>query len=389
MNPSPKFTSFRVWEVAVPARADLIAASAGQATYSQALTWPQMTIHLVEAITDAGFTAVGESGRGESREAVERTLRELLGRDIGSFHPATVWSGDHHANGLPAPYPLASWNLGSGRSYAVLESLWLDAAGKAAGLPAHALLGGAVRDRVPVDFWANRPGATSLAKLVDEAVALGLHGIKLKGTAAGETAIAVAQVAKDASQGFHFTIDPMCAWRSFKEAKHFFALLAARPREVRIEDPFPHDAFREWDKAGRAFPHITLAWHARDEATLRGALERQPADVLSLSGSSALDFVQASSLARHHHFDCWHGSALELGVLQHWRLHASACAPNCILPCDLQSEWVREHTLVTPRMTYLDGFAVVPQTPGLGVALDHQAINRYQCNQWEISHEPN
>lgn len=43
------------------------------------------------------------------------------------------------------------------RSYQVMESLWLDAVGKQAGLPAHQLLGGAVRDRVLTDFWANRP----------------------------------------------------------------------------------------------------------------------------------------------------------------------------------------------------------------------------------------
>lgn len=385
MKNSLSFTKFRVWEVVVPARQDLIACSSeGGAAYSGAVTWPDLPVHLIEGETDAGFVAVGESGRGEPREAVERTLRELLGRDLTSFAPETVWAASHAANGLPSPYPTPSWHHGAGRSYVVMESLWLDAMGKASGLPAHRLLGGAYRNRVPVDFWANRPDATGLAKLVNEAAALGLHGIKLKGDSSGSTALAVTEIATDTPAGFHFTIDPMCSWRTLRESLKFFQSLESLECEVRIEDPFPHGAISEWHKAAAAFPQIPFIWHARDEATLRAALKEGTGDAFNLSGPGTWDFLRAAAAVRFHGKDCWHGSAIELGVLQHWRLHAAACAPNCIMASDLQSEWVREHTLVTPRMQYASGCALLPETPGLGISLDHDALPAFTRSHWEI-----
>lgn len=380
-SPTPtgplRFTRFRVWEVVVPARADLIAAGEGEIA-----TWPDMPVHLVEGETTGGFFAVGESSRGEPWEVVERTLRALLDCDLGMVHPATAWASGQEPSGLPSAYSRESWHFPKGRSYPLFETLWLDAIGKSAGVPAHTLLGGAVRDRVAVDYWANRPNAAALEKILGEAVSLGLGGLKLKCSALGDTARALAAVG--APEGFHVTIDPMCAWRTFRESRSHFECLAKLPCEVRIEDPFPHAAPDEWRRAANAFPGLTYVWHARDDATLSTALREGLGDVLNLSGPSVFDFLRSAGLARWHGRDCWQGSALELGVQQAWRLHASACAPNCVLPSDLQSEWVREHTLTSPQMEMRDGFARVTNKPGLGVALDHDAIPHFLCRCREV-----
>ena len=76
MTSSLKFTNFRVWEVVVPARADIIAApdKSGR-IYSDSTRWPERPVHLVEGTTDSGVVAVGEANRGGPREVVERTLR--------------------------------------------------------------------------------------------------------------------------------------------------------------------------------------------------------------------------------------------------------------------------------------------------------------------------
>jgi hypothetical protein len=67
-----------------------------------------MPANLVEGEMDAGFTGVGESWRGELFDAVDRTLKKLLGRDLAPFHAATVWLADRAYSGLPSPYPLPS-----------------------------------------------------------------------------------------------------------------------------------------------------------------------------------------------------------------------------------------------------------------------------------------
>jgi len=371
------FEKFRVWQVVVPARQDILSAPSGKSpVYTGSLTWPEMPIHLVEGVTSAGFTAVGECGRGTTREVVETTLRHLLGRNLRDFTPATIWMQETDAIGLPPSYPLWSWERSEGKSYELMEALWLDAVGKAAELPAHQLLGGAARQAVAVDFWANRPGPETLLALVQEAHTCGLRGMKMKSNMAGDTVAALLTIAADVPQDFRFTIDPMTAWRSMREGARYFEALAKLPFAIQIEDPFPWRAVDDWHKARQVFP-LTIACHARNDEVLQSSLREELADTYNLGGDSTYNFLHVAHVAEFAHKDCWQGSSLELGVLQHVRLHSAACARNCVLPSDLQSEWVRTHTLITPRMAYHDAHALLPDRPGLGIELDHTAVQRY------------
>ncbi len=379
------FIKFRVWQVVVPARQDIIAAPATTgALYRDNLSWPEITIHLVEGLTSEGFTAVGEADRGTSREAVEATLRDLLGRNLLDLSPATLWMQPRASNGLPMSYPFWSWQATEGKHYFLLESLWFDAVGRASGLPAHRLMGGAVREVVAADFWANRPTAATLGKLVKEAQELGLRGIKMKCDSTGDMVKAVVAIAPDVAPDFRFTIDPMYAWRSLRESTRYFEQLAKLDQPIQIEDPFPIFVEDDWQRARQMGP-MTIICHPRRSDWFRHALREQLADGYNLGGGSVIEFLQMAQSAEFAGKDCWHGSSIEMGVLQHLRLHASACARNCLLASDLCSEWVREHTLVKQRMEYRDGGAVVPNRPGLGVELDHEAVQKYTVGEFEVA----
>ncbi|MEM7126204.1 MAG: mandelate racemase/muconate lactonizing enzyme family protein [Chloroflexota bacterium] len=378
------FEKFRVWQVIVPARQDILTAPAAPGmVHKQSGKWPEMPIHLVEGTTSHGIVAVGECGRGTTQAVVERTLRDLLGRDLCTITPATAWQGEANASGLPRSYPYWSWELANNRSYVLLESLWLDAMGKMAGVAAHQMLGGAARSRVPVDFWIYRPDAHTMAKLIQEAMTLGLRGVKMKSSAHGDTVHSLLSIADDIPEGFHITIDPMCAWRSLRECARQLDKLSQLPFDIQIEDPFPYMAIEDW-RAARQISPLTIACHARTEEVLQLAIREEMADTYNLGRGSVYDFLRLSHVTEFMNKDCWQGSSLELGVLQHMRLHASTCARNCVLPSDLQSEWVREHTLVTPRMTYEDSYAIVPDRPGLGIELDHNSIEQYTTAQFDV-----
>lgn len=367
------FVKFRVWEVVVPARQDIISAAHSGVVYRGSVSWPEMPIHLVEGVTSAGFTAVGECDRGASRASVETTLRGLLGLNLLTTSPATVWMD---LGELPQSYPFWSWEMAGERSYQMMESLWLDAIGKAVGLPVHQLFGGAVRKAVLTDFWANRPPAATLLALIREAKERGLYGIKIKSNSSGDTARALVEIAPDLPADFRITLDPMNSWRSLRESARWFEQLAKLPLNIQIEDPFPYLVVEDWRQV-RQFKPLTIICHARSEEIFRQSLKLELADAYNLGGASGYGFLQAAHVAEFYGKDCWQGSSLELGVYQHVRLHAAACARNCLLASDLQSEWVREHTLVTPRMSYADGHALVPDRPGIGVELDHAALPRY------------
>jgi glucarate dehydratase len=254
-----------------------------------------------------------------------------------------------------------------------VECLWLDALGKAAGVPAHMLLGGAVRDRVLTDFWANRPTPDTLRALIAEAVALGARGIKIKSDSTGDTARAFCAIAADVPQGFRVTIDPMNSWRSLRESAHWFQQLARLPLEIQIEDPFPFLVAEDWRQA-RQFKPLTIICHARSEDVFRVALKAEIADAYNLGGGSAYGFLQHAHVAEFFGKECGQGSSLELGRMQPQMLHAAAAARNCVLASDLQSEWVRAHTLINEHVHFEAGYAVLPSAPGLGVTLDRQAL---------------
>ena len=379
------FKRFRVWEVVVPVRADLVSAAPHRGlSYSASTTWPQDPIHLVEGETESGLLALGESGRGQSSEMVEMTLRGLLGVRLDHATSASLWSTPSPKGVLPPPFPLHSWEVPAGRSLALMETLWLDAVGKSAGVPAHVLFGGAVRDRVAVDFWANRPDAATLVRLVGEAVKRGCLGMKLKCDALGDTVDSIVAAAGDLPAGFRFTVDPMCAWRTFRESWKLAERLSALNLPVQIEDPFPHAAVEDWRRLRTTLP-IPLIWHARDAATLGLGLSERVADAYNMGCISGYEFRQFADVAAFGAFDCWQGSSLELGVIQAARLHSASTARNCVLPSDLQSTWVRESTLVTPTMEFQEGFACVQNRPGLGVELDHEAVARYTRRCWEVA----
>ncbi|MEZ4833829.1 MAG: enolase C-terminal domain-like protein [Caldilineaceae bacterium] len=378
------FEKFRVFQVVVPAREDILSAPVSKsAIYSGNLSWPELPIFLVEGVTNTGITAVGETDRGTSQATLEATLHDLLGRDLLAATPATMWMSESDAVGLPSRYPYWSWEVRGERSYLLMESLWLDAVGKATGLPAHTLLGGAVRKVVPTDFWANRPSAAVMAKLIGEAQERGLRGIKMKSDGSGDTARALLEIAADVPAGFRVTIDPMTAWRSLRESARWFDALAKLDCDIQIEDPFPHQAIEDWQRA-RGYSPITIICHPRGEANLRLALREEMADGYNLGLGSTYNFLQMAHVIEAADKDCWQGSSLELGVGQHVRLHAAACARSCVLGSDMQSEWVREHTLITPRMAYADGGAIVPDRPGLGIELDRGAVSGYCQREFDV-----
>lgn len=380
--PPLKFTRFEVWQVAIPGRRDLgISVAPGRA-------FDTVPVHIVLAKTNQGFVALGESARADDAATVNRTLKGLLGREIGRSTPATLWMKPSYERGylggMRRTRPLWSWDECEGQSMFLAESLWLDAVGKSAGVPAHVLMGGAVRNEVKVDFWAAQPDARALYRLVVEAVERGCRGMKLKSSAEGNTVHALAEIRDDLPDDFSFTVDPMFNWRSLHESRRLFEILAQLDLEVRVEDPFPYDAIEDWQTA-RSQYRTTLVWHTRDERDLRTALREETADAFNIACRCAFEAVKLSQVLAFHAKDCWFGSQLETGIYQQVRLHSASVAPTCVLPSDLQSQWVREHSLVRPGMAARDGLVSLGDEPGLGVEIDRNAVKRYAVKRWTVA----
>ena len=74
----------------------------------------------------------------------------------------------------------------------------------------------------------------------------------------------------------------------------------------------------------------------------------------------------------------WHSSSCDLGIYDAAYTHSCAAAPNCTLPSDILG-YLRKDDLVVTPIEIKDSYAIVPQTPGLGVELDEEAAKKYRC----------
>ena len=80
----------------------------------------------------------------------------------------------------------------------------------------------------------------------------------------------------------------------------------------------------------------------------------------------------------------WHGSEVDLGILEASYVHKCAACESATLPSDIFGELVRSDDLITRPLTFTGSEVTVPTDPGLGVELDHDALERHRTRQWTL-----
>lgn len=338
--------------------------------------WDEKPIVLLEFRLSDGIVALGEVGRGPTIAELKPWLEQLVGLrlrglDLGVL-PESFRSG--YRWGLLTSHPPALYDSPSPVTYAFEMALY-DWMGKRNGCRMVDLLGGAVRERVPVDAWCGRQTPEDLRRIVAQARAHGFRGIKMK-SKLGDPSVAQVRAIKEAGgDDFGVTIDPMWQWLSPHDALHTLKQLEAFSN-LRIEDPFPWEQPEMWQRARQATA-VPLVLHTRTMGVLKHGLQHGYADNFNCSGYVA-EFMAMAHAVEVAGYCCWHGSSLELGVGQAAVLHAAAAVRACTMPSDLQSAYIREHTLVTWDWPYADGTLPIPPGPGLGVELDRDALQHYR-----------
>jgi L-alanine-DL-glutamate epimerase-like enolase superfamily enzyme len=128
--------------------------------------------------------------------------------------------------------------------------------------------------------------------------------------------------------------------------------------------------------------HISLPYRHQGQRAedIISCLREKCADGFNFNGPM-FGFVRLAEIAALDGLPCWHGSEVDLGILEASALHACAAAPNCTLPSDIFGELVRVDDLITEPLKFEQGCAIVPQKPGLGVELDHSVLQRFKAGE--------
>ncbi len=366
---------FDCYEVIVPAQPDMVAsktidkplhklpvgAKAGWTVRFDAL--PKIVLRME---LDNGIVGWGECYRAHDWRMVKHIADVLLGRDLENLS----------LQKLPIAYC---------REYDGFECAVYDAYAKAHDMRVVDLLGGAVRNTVRVGAWSSHREKEEIPDLATRFSKLGYDCIKFK-TDLEDDVTAWCQSIHVTDANMSVILDPNERWKTTGETSRRMHSLAEIGNVKCIEDPIPRWKLNDYAilRAQGLVPivlHISLPYivHGQRIKDAIQALQANAVDGFNFNGGLA-DFQRLDHIASAAALSCWHGSEIDLGILEAMYLHSSAAAVSCTWPGDIFGRLIREHDLLKDPIIINPPYAHLPVGNGLGVEPDMDAIKHYQTD---------
>jgi galactonate dehydratase len=319
---------------------------------------------IAEVEAEGGVTGLTQIERFTPRETIEAQLRAWLGQDALEVNLAALRP------------PMA----GS------LEQAMLDVRGQALGVPVWQLLGGRLRERIPVTQCTGYKTPEHTVEDAQRGWERGFRWYKMKCiTAVEQTPEARIRYVTERVEAIHralpdMVVRPDIRWRL--EEVWVAQELARRLEGHKIdclESPIRKGAaagtFSEWRRLRQTIS-LPIADHVADAGDLVRRFQAQALDYAIVGGSSALETLHQSRLAHDLGMGGWsqtvaYGPGAALG------LHVAACMPNLSQPYDMVGPMAWEDELTNEEFEFAEGCFRVPDRPGLGFTLNRQAVKKY------------
>lgn len=268
---------------------------------------------------------------------------------------------------------------------AALESALLDLTGKILSLPVHALLGGKVRDRIPLSVSIANPefdeDKALAAKIHDD----GVRVVKVK-TGFKDHAFDVDRIEWLQEQFPDFTVrvdynqglEPFDALRKLRDIDALNVSF--------IEQPV---AARHWQCMQKIKESIDTPLLA-DESVFSPtdmvrAIKEDICDAVSIKIMKCGGLVRGreiAAIAEAAGLAAYGGDMFETGLAHLAGVHMIASAPNISLGCEFyQATYYLEEDLLATPFPLHKGYVIVPDTPGLGADVDEDRVRKYALSQ--------
>ncbi|MFN8720474.1 MAG: galactonate dehydratase [Rhodospirillales bacterium] len=339
---------------------------------------------LVRIRTDEGLVGWGEASLHGGVEGVEAAIGSYAEHLVG-HDPA---GPERHWHRL---YNMWRWRGGAVSQSALSGldiALW-DLEGKRLGVPVHRLLGGAHRDRVRcyASHWLS--GVET-----PEAAARGARDAVARGyTAFKWVAVTYEHLRADETRAIARARDLMAAARDavgpgvdiMVECSEFLSPRTAERLDRALapydpfwfEEPIPFENAKAMAQLqARIRTPIATGERLLSRFEVRELLEQGGAKVLQPDIMHCGGFTEIRRIASMA--DAWyvplapHNPGGPICVAA--SLHLAAAIPNFLILEQMEPQRAARDRLSTPALTIEDGHFVVPQTPGLGVEPDLEAI---------------
>lgn len=349
--------------------------------------WSGGSVHvwntaLVQVFTDEGIYGLGEMGTGHYIPEASREIAKFLEPTLKGLDPFEI---DVIYSKL---YKISvNWGrrgIAMGVISGIENALW-DIKGKSLGLPVYSLLGGKYRSsiRAYASGGMEKPD-NELLKEIENYLKQGFTAVKIRG---GYSKLKdkkkIEAIRKKLGYDFDLMLDCGQGYVPFPWSVNEAIEVTKTLEEYKlffIEEPIRTDAIKEYAKV-TASSNISIAGGEngcsiyefknlidndavdiiQPDVTHAGGIGevKRIADYASLNGKSVAPhiFRSGASLAAH--------------------LHLLSAIPNALI-CEFQQipNPLREELLVEP-IKFKDGYIFVPETPGLGIDINEDIINKY------------
>jgi L-alanine-DL-glutamate epimerase-like enolase superfamily enzyme len=332
-------------------------------------------IHTDEGLIGLGEATVAPRWSGETSKGCVAVINEILAPLLIGQDPTCI-------NALSARIDKAL-TLNPFTKAAVEMALW-DLAGKAAGVPVYQLLGGKVRDVMPIKMVVGAFPVPAAVALANRFLEWGVRCLKVKVGLDPQTDLERVRAVRElAGPDIPIGIDANCGWtpptarRMLEQLQEYDILFAEQPIPPTHVEEIAH--LRQTSTipimADESVFTLSDAWEVTSHAA---------ADILSVypgkhGGLSATR--QIAHVAKAAGIVCHMGSNLELGIATAAMLHL-ACAESTIAsetyPDDLIGPLYHEADMITEPLELGPEVARVPEGPGLGVELDEKQLERWR-----------
>ncbi len=367
--------------VKVPARPDSInspefdkplhmLAYGGKTEWS--LQFDEIPKWIIRLELDDGTVGLGESYRGLPGDTMKAFASTLIGLDLGKLN----------LQALPLPY---------GRLYDGFELAVVDAFARWRGVSLSDLLGGRYRDKIYCSFWTGHRTVADAARKAKEGQDLGYDCIKFKCSAEDPVVDWCAAVEEACGADYQIILDPNQRFEDVPTAIRLARGLAEVGNVRCLEDPIAR-----WDLESLAhlrkridIPvalHVSIPYNEMGYQHLTDvvrAVKLDACDYFNFNGG-LYTVNRMATVAELTRKPFWHGSEVDLGILEAAYLHKCAASKEALLPSDIFGRVIREHDLLATPIPFHQGHATVPTGPGpgLGVDLDLEALSHYGQENW-------
>jgi L-alanine-DL-glutamate epimerase-like enolase superfamily enzyme len=327
--------------------------------------------------TDAGITGLGEVDSVFKRRGV------LLHHDVQQgLAPALIGEDPFRIAGIVAK--MDQILDGSEEGKAGIEMALWDIVGKALDTPVYNLLGGKVRERIPLSYSIPFGAPDQMAELARERVKWGHRTIKVKigSEDSARDIAAVKSIRKAIGPDVKLRVDGNMGWQTAKQAIGVIRAIESQDLEL-VEQPLPAHDLAGMAEIRRAIGVPLMADESiRSPRSAMEVIRHGAADIANVYVTEAGGLLNAAKIfgmCEAAGMPCMIGSMPEFGIGTAAQIHLGVAMTNLGPDSDTCGVLYHQEDLLKTPLRIENGFSYPPEGPGLGVEVDMAILEKWKA----------